>query len=315
MTFRFVSASAPDDLLAMVKLLAERAFAKINLYLRVTGRRADGYHELDSIFVPVSISDRITLELRAAPTSRLTLRCNIAALSDPRSNLAARAARAFLEEFGISAQVMIDLEKTIPAGAGLGGGSSDAGTVLRMLAAMTSSMLHDPDEGQARLHRIAIGLGADVPFFLKPVPSRVTGIGERIEGLEKFPALHLVIAVPPIEVPTASVFKALKQEDWSGGASAGDIDEIVRGDIAMRHLRNDLEAPAMQLYPQIGKLKVLLEECGASASSMSGSGGSVFGLFGDAEGAERGAAALGIKSPETRVFVAQSLDAPSTRRE
>ncbi len=295
----------------MVKLLAERAFAKINLYLRVTGRRADGYHELDSIFVPVSISDRITIELCPASTSRITLRCNVASLGDSQSNLAARAARAFLEEFGISAQVMIDLEKTIPAGAGLGGGSSDAGTVLRMLAAMTSSMLHEVDEVRARLHRIAIGLGADVPFFVKPRPSRVTGIGERIEGLERFPTLHLVIAVPPMEVPTASVFKALKQEDWSGAASAGDIREIMRGDITTRHLRNDLEGPAMQQYPQIGKLKALLEECGASASSMSGSGGAVFGVFGDSKMAERGAAALSIKRPEARVFVAKSLDAQS----
>ena len=128
----------------MVKLLAERAFAKINLFLRVTGRRADGYHELDSIFVPVSISDRITIEVRPAPTSSVTLECNIASLGDPQSNLASRAARAFMSEFGISAHVMIDLEKTIPAGAGLGGGSSDAGTVLRMLTSMMSPRLHEP---------------------------------------------------------------------------------------------------------------------------------------------------------------------------
>src|SRR5271167_979314 len=158
----------------MVKLLAERAPAKVNLFLRVTGRRADGYHELDSIFVPVSLSDRITIEVRPAPTSSITLRCNIASLGNPGTNLAARAARAFMEEFGISADVMIDLEKTIPAGAGLGGGSSDAGTVLRMLAAMAVPMLHESDEISVRLHKVAIKLGADVPFFLNLRPSRVT---------------------------------------------------------------------------------------------------------------------------------------------
>lgn len=204
----------------MVKLLAERAFAKINLFLRVTGRRPDGYHELDSIFVPVSLSDRITLEVRPASTSSVTLRCTVASLGDPLTNLAAIAAHEFMREFGTSAHVMIDLEKTIPAGAGLGGGSSDAGTVLRMLMSMMPQTSRDASE---RLRKVAVGLGADVPFFLSPRPSRVTGIGERIEALDKFPMLHLVIAVPPIEVPTASVFKELRREEWSGPASASDV--------------------------------------------------------------------------------------------
>ena len=122
----------------MVKLLAERAFAKINLFLRITGRRADGYHELDSIFVPVSsaIESRSKFAPRQPRASLYDAISHRSAI--PKSNLAARAARAFVDEFGISAHVMIDLEKTIPAGAGLGGGSSDAGTVLRMLTAMMS---------------------------------------------------------------------------------------------------------------------------------------------------------------------------------
>jgi len=292
----------------MVRLLAERAFAKINLFLRITGRRADGYHELDSIFVPVSISDRITIEVRPGPSS-ITLRCNIASLGDPQSNLAAWAARAFMSEFGISAKVMIDLEKTIPAGAGLGGGSSDAGTVLRMLTSMMSSMLHESSDTPERLRKVAVALGADVPFFLDPRPSRVTGIGERIEALGGFPTLHLVIATPPVDVPTASVFKALRRGGWSGPAPTRDIDEILRGEIDARHLVNDLEAPAMQLYPQIARLKALLQQCGATASSMSGSGGSVFGLFPDATAADRAASSLRAMAPEAHVFVAKSLEA------
>ena len=311
MTLAIASASATDDAAAMVKLLAERACAKINLFLRVTGRRADGYHELDSIFVPVSIDDRIRLELRASHTSSITLRCNIASLGAPESNLATRAARAFIEEFGISGDVIIDLEKTIPMGAGLGGGSSDAGTVIRMLTAMTSAMIRESKDVPERLRKIALGLGADVPFFLDPRPARVTGIGEHIEALDKFPKLYLVIAVPPVEVPTALVFKGLKREHWSGAASEGHIDEILRGEIAARHLRNDLEAPAVHLYPQVGKLKASLQECGPIAASMSGSGGSVFGMFQDEEAAHRGAESLSRKAPEARVFVAQSLDAQS----
>jgi 4-diphosphocytidyl-2-C-methyl-D-erythritol kinase len=308
MTFRFASANRADDAAAMVKLLAERAFAKINLFLRVTGRHADGYHELDSIFVPVSLSDRVTIEVRPALGANVTLRCNLASLGDPQANLAVRAARAFMSEFGISSAVMIDLEKTIPVGAGLGGGSSDAGTVLRMLTALMSSMLPEPKDIAERLQKVAVALGADVPFFLNPRPARVTGIGERIAVLDKFPALHLVIAVPPVEVPTASVFKALKREGWSGPAPASDIEEILRGEIATRHVINDLEAPAMRLYPQIAKLKVLLQECGAAATSMSGSGGAVFGLFADSDAAERGASSLHLKEPEVRVFVAKSIE-------
>jgi 4-diphosphocytidyl-2-C-methyl-D-erythritol kinase len=292
----------------MVKLLAERAFAKINLFLRVTGRRqngshADGYHELDSIFVPVSIGDRVTLEMRPAATSRVTLRCNLPALADAESNLASRAARDFMREFAISADVAIDLHKTIPAGAGLGGGSSDAGTVLRMMATMTHT------DSIERLRKVAVDLGADVPFFLDPRPSRVSGIGERIEALEKFPLLHLVIAVPPIVVPTASVFKELKREGWSGPASSGEIEEILRGKISARHLVNDLEAPAMQLFPQISHLKALLQECGAKATSMTGSGGAVFGLFPDASAAARATDEVRQRMPEARVFTAESLAA------
>jgi 4-diphosphocytidyl-2-C-methyl-D-erythritol kinase len=288
----------------MVKLLAERAFAKINLFLRVTGRRADGYHELDSIFVPISLSDRVTIEVRPAPSSSVTLRCNVVSLGDPETNLAARAAREFMREFGISAQVMIDLEKTVPAGAGLGGGSSDAGTVLRMLASMmTPSAVDSP----TRLHQVAIGLGADVPFFLNPQPSRVTGIGERIAGIDNFPILHLVVAVPAIEVPTIAVFKELRRGEWSGAASSEDIDEILRGGMAARHLVNDLQAPAMRLYPQIARLKALLQECGTTAASMSGSGGAVFGLFADAAAAASGAISLRRKAPEASVFEAESF--------
>jgi 4-diphosphocytidyl-2-C-methyl-D-erythritol kinase len=290
----------------MVKLLAERACAKINLFLRVTGRRVDGYHEIDSIFLPVSLSDRIRIEVRPAQTSSITLRCNIASLRDPQSNLAARAARAFVEEFGISAHVMIDLEKTIPAGAGLGGGSSDAGAILRMLATMMLPAIDASSESVKRLRKIALGLGADVPFFLNPRPSRVTGIGERMEAFDGFPTLQLVIAVPRVEVPTASVFKALRREGWSGAAEAGEIEQILGGNIAARHLVNDLETPAMQLYPQIGKLKALLGECGAMAASMSGSGGAVFGLFPNAEAAAFAAASLRLGAPDALVFELKS---------
>lgn len=288
----------------MVKLLAERAPAKINLFLRVTGRRPDGYHELDSIFVPISIYDRITLEIRPAASAAITLRCNVPSLGNPESNLAVRAARAFMSEYGISAQVAIDLDKTIPVGAGLGGGSSDAGTVLRMMAALYRLDRSDTPE---RLGKIALALGADVPFFLDPRASRVGGVGERIAALVNFPRLHLVVAAPPVEVPTASIFKVLKKEGWSGAAPDTDLAEILRGDIEARHLVNDLAASAMRLYPHIAKLKVLLEQCGARAAAMTGSGGAVFGIFPDDAEAARAAKEFAAKAPDARVHAATSL--------
>src|SRR5258708_6717114 len=148
------------------------AFAKINLFLRVTGRRDDGYHEIDSIFVPVSICDRIAIELRPAEISSVSLNTNVPALADADSNLAVRAARAFMDEFRITAQAMINLDKTIPIGAGLGGGSSDAGTVLTMLATITESRTRASNDTSHRLPKIPEALGPRVPLFLGPRPSR-----------------------------------------------------------------------------------------------------------------------------------------------
>jgi 4-diphosphocytidyl-2-C-methyl-D-erythritol kinase len=285
----------------MVKLLAERTPAKINLFLRVTGRRSDGYHELDSIFIPISIYDRIGLEIRPAASATVTLRCNWPSLQDAKSNLVARAALAFMSEFAVAAQVAIDLEKTIPMGAGLGGGSSDAGAVLWMMAALYRV------DARERLGKLALGLGADVPFFLDPRASRVGGVGERITALGNFPRLHLVVAVPPVEVPTAAIFKALTREDWSGAATDEDVARIVSGKIEARDLANDLAGPAMRLYPQIAKLKVSLEQCGARAAAMTGSGGAVFGLFHDRADAARAAQKIAADAPDARVFATTSV--------
>ena len=205
----------------MVKLLAEPAPAKINLFLRVVGRRADGYHELDSVFVPVSLCDQVRVEIRVEPRSAadttIALHCDRDDLPAGEKNLAWRAADTFLGEFGAEIhrprEVAIDLRKEIPIGAGLGGGSSDAGAVLRMMAALCR--VDDP----SRLARVALALGADVPFFLDPHVAHVGGVGERIAPLEiaasgeRAPLwrtlLWMVIAVPPVEVSTKEVFRAL----------------------------------------------------------------------------------------------------------
>ena len=290
----------------MVTELSGRACAKINLFLRVTGRRADGYHELDSVFLPLSLADEIRLEIRAADEPLVTVICNLPELA--RNNLAARAARAFMSEFDLVARVSIGLEKRIPVGAGLGGGSSDAATVLCMMAA--AAQLTDEDVA-GRLHRIALSLGADVPFFLDPRPSRVTGIGERIVEIEGVPPIPIVIAVPPFEVSTAAIFRELEPAGWSGAAPDDHIEAITRGDISPEFLVNDLAPVAIAQFPEIRRLKGLLEDSGARAAQMSGSGGAVFGLFDSTDEAESAAIKIRKRAPFATVIATSTLAAES----
>jgi 4-diphosphocytidyl-2-C-methyl-D-erythritol kinase len=290
----------------MVTELFGRACAKINLFLRVTGRRADGYHELDSVFLPISLADEIRLEIRGADEPSVSVKCNIAELARSQQNIAVRAVRSFMSEFDLIGEVLIDLEKRIPTGAGLGGGSSDAATVLCMMAA--AAQLTD-DDSTGRLRRLALSLGADVPFFLDPRPSRVTGIGERIAPLEEgLAAIPIVIAVPPFEVSTAAIFRELKPEGWSGATPDADIEAIARGEITPELLVNDLAAVAIAQFPEIRRLKGLLEDSGARAAQMSGSGGAVFGLFDSIQAAESAAAKIRKRAPFATVIATVTLD-------
>jgi 4-diphosphocytidyl-2-C-methyl-D-erythritol kinase len=285
----------------MVKLLREWTPAKINLFLRVTGRRGDGYHELDSVFLPVSIYDRVDLELRPARLAAVQLCCDSDAIPADGRNLAFRGAHEFLAEFSIRAEVLINLHKEIPVGAGLGGGSSDAGAVLRMMAELCGV------RQSAALLAVALRLGADVPFFLNPAPARVRGIGGRIEVLGQIEKPFLLIVVPPVEVSTAQVFRSLPPEHWSGAASEHDMLAIIQGRIRREHLVNDLEQAAIAQWPQIGEIKQLLEASGARAAAMTGSGGGVFGIFdssGDVSQARREIRRL---APHVRTFTASVL--------
>jgi 4-diphosphocytidyl-2-C-methyl-D-erythritol kinase len=287
----------------MHKRLSERAGAKINLFLRVTGQRSDGYHELDSVFLPISLADEIKLEIRDASATSIALYCNLPALIGG-NDLATRAARAFLEEFAITAEVRIELTKHIPIGAGLGGGSSDAGTVLRMLA----GAMEIGDDAASRIGRIALALGADVPFFLDPRPSRVRGIGELLTPLAGVPSWPIVIAVPPFEVATVRIFRALNPAGWSGPAPDADLAAILRGDISPAMTMNDLAAVATAQFPEIARIKALLEELGARTSQMSGSGGAVFGIFGSVPEAEKAAIETRLRMPNATVVTASTVD-------
>jgi 4-diphosphocytidyl-2-C-methyl-D-erythritol kinase len=283
----------------MIKRFELLTPAKINLFLRITGRRPDGYHELDSLFLPISLFDRIVIETADARASAVSIRCNWAEMPMDSSNLAVRAAQLFMAEAGLSARVEIDLHKEIPAGAGLGGGSSDAGAVLRAMASM-----HGFDD-QATLERLALKLGADVPFFLDPHPARVGGVGERITYLSVAFRLHLVIGVPPVAVPTAEIYRHLEQRHWSGRGPIELPSVFDSSTIGSELLVNDLEAVATARYPQIAQVNVILQELGALGVAMSGSGGVVFGLFREAEEASKIALAAAAKMPEARFVAVQ----------
>jgi 4-diphosphocytidyl-2-C-methyl-D-erythritol kinase len=200
------------------------------------------------------------------------------------SNLAARAAAGFLAAAGLACAVEIRLTKRIPAAAGLGGGSSDAGAVLRALAAHFQDALDKP-----ALARLALELGADVPYFLDPRPARVGGIGERIEPLGQLAPLACLLVNPGLPLSTAAVFAGF---DARPGPAAPAFDRELGLDLA-----NDLARPAEQLCPEIAPLRERLRQVGARAVALSGSGPTLFGLFPDAAAAARALARAGLAEP------------------
>jgi len=280
------AASAP----ARVDVLAP---AKINLALHVTGRRADGYHLLDTIAVFAGLADRI--ELRRA--DRLSLEvCGPFAGHAPgdATDLAWRAAVAFSLRAGIRASAAIRLDKRIPAGAGLGGGSADAGAVLHGM-----NRLYGAGIEAGELSAVGLGLGADVPICMTQRGLRARGIGEAIEAVADWPALPVVLVWPGRPVSTAAAFAALSRRDNPGlpppaaAACPGDVAAWLSG------CRNDLEEPALGLAPEIGDVLTALRadpEC--LLARMSGSGSACFGLYEDGPAAERAAGTIRAARPD-----------------
>jgi 4-diphosphocytidyl-2-C-methyl-D-erythritol kinase len=272
----------------------------------VLARRPDGYHSIESLFVPIELADEITLGIGPAAGCEVSLALEADEPGVPAGdeNLAVRAARSFLAAARRTASVTIRLRKHIPAGAGLGGGSSDAGAVLRGLAELA------PLEGLP-LHEIALRLGADVPFFLDPQPALVTGIGERIEPLAGLPALPLLLAHPGRPLPTARVYAA---HDEAGAALTAPLPpptmpalsglrenrrSVPPGDLLaiLCAVRNDLEPAAVRLCPEIARLREHMAALGAVAVGMSGSGPTVFGVFRSEAEAEHAERAFGAPPP------------------
>ena len=267
--------------------------AKVNLYLHVLGRQADGYHRLDSLVAFADIGDRVT----ARPADDLTLTVGgpesaaIAGLGE--DNLVIRAARLLAAQAGIAAGAALHLDKHLPAAAGIGGGSSDAAATLRALA-----MLWEVPLGEPELTELAVQLGADVPACLAGRPVWVGGIGEEIAPAAALPETGIVLANPRRPLPTAAVFRRYHGRYGATGRfdrmppDAAGLAAI----LAARH--NDLTEAARELVPEIdGVLDRLAALPGALLARMSGSGATCFALFADRAAALAAGRMLALAAP------------------
>ena len=254
-----------------------KAFAKVNLYLDIIGKRADGYHELVTLMCPINLHDTIHLSFE---TSDIRVACNHPDVPDSQRNIAHTAARRFLRYAGRSNDgVRIKIEKNIPVGAGLGGGSSNAAAVLTGLNTYYGSPL-----SLETLLEIGQTIGADVPFFIYGKPAIATGIGEIITLFEGLPPLPLVLIYPGVILSTIDVYK-----NFNLGLTKNEkihtknIFKLDWNASAPKLLFNALENVAFGLCPEVMKVKEKLLESGAEGALMSGSGSSVYGIYKDGE--------------------------------
>jgi len=278
-----------------------QAFAKINLSLRVLGRRADGYHELRTIFQSIALFDTLTIRRVRGP---LRLTCSDPALPLDERNLVWRAADAMWKASGRKGTpqgVAVDLEKRIPIAAGLGGGSSDAAAALRGLATLWRV-------DRTRLPAIAAALGADVPYFL--VGGTVLGVerGDLLYPLRDDPAMSVVLVIPDFGVSAAEAYEWLDAD----GVTRQARPALPRSPFVLPEPGNDLEAPVARRHPEIARIVSALDRVGAAHAAMSGSGSAVFGLFRAAAAAKTAAKALSGHS--RRVLVTRALDHAACRR-
>ncbi len=261
----------------MTRKARVRAFAKLNLGLRVLYKRPDGYHELRTVFQTISLADELGICFTRAKKTAIT----IDGAPEIADNLVEKAARLFLEAASIHGDVRFQLRKNIPAGAGLGGGSSDAAAVLLSLPVLAGKTI-PPD----RLFSIATQLGSDVPFFLQGGTALGMGRGEELYPLPSQTIRYGLVVAPPVHSSTAEAYRGVSQQLtsialqnklqsfqqklWQGGTDGNDFEPVV-----------------FAQYPELAKIKMRLLRAGAKTAAMTGSGSSIFAVFGDAAGLER----------------------------
>ncbi len=246
--------------------------AKINLFLQVTGKRPDGYHEIFSLMCPIGLYDSIELTFEG---EAMAVECNRPDVPEDETNLVCRAAKMFFDGLGVRSPGMrFRIEKKIPVGAGLGGGSSNAASVLKGLNSLSGKPF-----SLEKLQELGLGVGADVPFFILCKPAVATGIGEKLRLYPGLPEYKVVLVYPNIKVSTAHVYKNLKLGLTNCEKKLKNAIFKNQGFDIRNHLCNDLETVAEQWHPEISQIKRTLRENGANGVLMSGSGSTVFGLF------------------------------------
>ena len=250
-----------------------QAPAKLNLSLRVLGRRDDGFHEIDTLMVKLpGLAD----EIEFSQAAEFTFKCDDPSVPSDERNLVVKAVRAYESAAGIHCRCAISLKKSIPHGAGLGGGSSDAATTLLGL-----NQLHDFKLSVDSMHQLAASLGSDIPFFLTTGASRCTGRGEKIEPAPSPPPMTVLLLKPSFSVPTPDAYGRWQQSLELPGVpyTAQEIDGI--------SLSNDLERPVFEKHRFLAELKQwLLARRETAAALMSGSGSTVFAVLKDGTDAE-----------------------------
>jgi 4-diphosphocytidyl-2-C-methyl-D-erythritol kinase len=258
-----------------LRRVVARAHAKVNLDLRVLGTRADGFHELRTVFQTLDLHDTVTAQQKRGP---FALKCRTAGVPLDETNLVWRSAAALWKAIGRGgdpSDTVITIEKHIPLEAGLGGGSADAAAALQVLAKLWGGA------PLSLLREVATGIGSDVPFFLSGGTALGLGRGEEIYPLVDLPRHWVVVARPPFGVSTAEAY-AWYDEDRAAGVREPRVElQILPVPWPTRaaQMINDLEPPVMRRHPEIGAFKIALREAGAVAATMSGSGSAVFGLF------------------------------------
>lgn len=277
--------------------LSALARPKVNLTLKIEGKRADGYHLLRSLVCFTSGGDRLTVA--AANALNLDITGPFAGdLDSGADNLILQAAHLLQQTSGKSTGAQITLEKNLPVASGIGGGSADAAAALQLLC-----RLWELDLPSGELAKIGLSLGADVPACLMGVPLIMSGIGEELAPLPHFPELHLLLVNPGVAVSTPAVFRAL---NWQGAVSpacksfsnAATLPHIIAG-------TNDLQAPALSLLPQIDDvLTALSAASGALCARMSGSGATCFALFENAAALQAAADDCAAAQPRWWVYPA-----------
>lgn len=265
----------------------DNAYAKINLTLDIVGKRPDGYHLLETVMQTVSLCDAVSVE----PYNGIEVSCSAPDVPTGPENTCHKAARLFFEHTMIAGGAKIHIEKHIPSQAGLGGGSSDAATVIKLLNLIYGVCLSDGE-----LERIAAKVGADAAFFIRGGAAVCRGIGENIEPLPKLPQREALLVKPDFGVSTPEAYRLFDEKGTlSQRGTAGFLKALKSGGNPYFELSNDLENSADD--KRIEKIRGELNGLGAEASLMSGSGSCVFGLFEKKETAETAKLALMGKYP------------------